>query len=80
MRKFSKLVKPKATRLTRFNRLFIPSVGPLETLAWCQATIGSNQLRKVRAKVRTSGGAERFEAWSTMSRNRSSAASGSLVS
>ena len=46
MRKFSKLVKPKATRLTRFNRLFMPSVGPLETLAWCQATMGSNQLRE----------------------------------
>src|SRR5271156_6028148 len=56
MRKFSKLVKPKATRLTRFNRLFMPSVGPLDTLAWCQATMGSTQLDRGRARVRTSGG------------------------
>ena len=36
------LVKPKATRLTRFKRLFMPSVGPLDTLASCQATMPSN--------------------------------------
>src|SRR5579862_244972 len=66
--------------LTRFKRLFIPSVGPFETLAWCQAQIGSNQLESVRARVRTSAGAERFCPCSMMSRSRSAASSGSWVS
>ena len=29
--KFWKFVSPKATRLVRFNRLFMPSVGPFDT-------------------------------------------------
>ena len=69
MRKFSKLVKPKATRLTRFKWLFHAFGGALETLAWCQATMGSNQFSEVRATRLTSKGAERFEASSMMSRN-----------
>ena len=80
MRKFSKLVNPKATRLTLFKRLFIPSVGPLEIRAWCQAVIWSNQLPSVRASLRSSGGDDFFEHCSMMSRRRSVASSASGVS
>ena len=80
MRKFSKLMNPKATLLTLFNRLFTPSVGPLEIRAWCQAVIWSNQLPSVWASLRSSGGDDLFEHCSMMSRNRSVACSAFGVS
>ena len=54
MRWFSKLQKPKATRLTRLINLLSPSMGQTASLAPWEATVLSNQRFRVRPSTLSS--------------------------